>query len=75
MPRILRKYALTAFLDIGIIVRSISLQIAIDNNQGNRMFTSCYMEGIYRDMCRYRAINAINSPIIIIDSGSKGGTC
>jgi len=77
---LMRKYALTSiaykFLDIGIIVGSIShVQIAIDN-RGYRMVnrSSCYVENIHQEACKYRAINAVNSPIIIIDSRSKCAT-
>jgi len=39
------------FLDIGIVVRSIShVQIAIGDNQGNRIHTSCYVEHLSKNM-------------------------
>jgi len=48
------------------------MQIVIGNNQGNRMFI---LYVTWKAFIEKYAINAVNSPIIIIDSRSKYGIC
>jgi len=85
MPHILMKYLEEICIDIDSvqisghwdrIVGSIShMQIAIVIFEATVCYISRYVVVVHREACRYRAINAVNSSIIITDSKSKCGTC